>query len=110
MIISISPPSSVSLRSIEKQTRLFFGKEQLIKKINHGLIATKNRCMVLVKKREILLSFDSNDADAIVFLQNYLSHLFKGLYIGVDLDNPITDSLNFVVRFPEVWYHEKQIV
>lgn len=54
MIISISPPSSISHRSMEKQTRLFFGTEQPIKKNNHGLLATRKSCMILVKKREIL--------------------------------------------------------
>lgn len=100
MIISISPPSSVSLRSIEKQTRLFFGQEQSIRKNTHGLLATRNSCMVLVKKREILLSFNSDDVDTVTFLRNYLIFLFKDVYIGVDLDNPVTDKLNFVVKFP----------
>lgn len=100
MIISISPPSFISLRRMEKQTRLFFGLNQPIKKNNHGLLATRNSCMVLVKKREILLSFNNDDVDAISFLQDYLVYLFKDVYIGVDLDNPVTDKLNFVVKFP----------
>ena len=100
MIISISPPSFISFRRMEKQTRLFFGQDQPIKKNNHGLLATRNSCMVLVKKREILLSFNNDDVDAISFLQDYLVYLFKDVYIGVDLDNPVTDKLNFVVKFP----------
>lgn len=100
MIISISPPSSISHRSMEKQTRLFFGTEQPIKKNNHGLLATRKSCMILVKKREILLSFNDDDVDAITFLQDYLVYLFKDVYIGVDLNNPVTDRLNFVVKFP----------
>lgn len=101
MIISITPPSSISFRSMVKQTRLFWGQEQFIKKNNHGLLATRNNCMVLVKKREILLSFNSDDDDNVTFLRDYLFYLFKDVYIGVDLDNPVTDKLNFVVKFPQ---------
>ncbi len=100
MIISISPPSSISLKSMEKQTRVFFEQVQSIKKSSHGLLATGDRCMVLVNKREILLSFNDDDVNTITLLRNYLTYLFKDVYIGVDLDNPVTEELNFVVKFP----------
>lgn len=57
--------------------------------------------MVLVKKREILLSFSIDDIDTITFLQRYLLCLFKDVYIGVDMRNPITDKLSFVINLPQ---------
>ena len=56
--------------------------------------------MVLVKKREILLSFSEGDIDAILFLRNYLLYLFEDVYIGVDFRNPITDDLKSTINLP----------
>lgn len=101
MIISVSPPSSVSVRSIEKNTKAFFGRDYLISKNKYGLLATGNNSMVLVKKREILISFSVDDLKTINLLQDYLISLFKNVYIGVDMKNPITDKLNFVVNLTQ---------
>lgn len=100
MIISISPPSSISLRSMEKQTKLFFHKDHSIRRNSHGLVAAGNKYMVLVKKREILLSFNIDDNDAVSSLQKYLTYLFQDVLVGVDLENPVTNNLNFVVNLP----------
>lgn len=100
MIISISPPSSKSVRSIEKQTKSFFGKDHSFRKSAYGFLATGNKYMVLVKKREILLSFSSDDIDTVSLLQQYLTCLFQDVFIGVDLENPVTKNLNFVVNLP----------
>lgn len=100
MIISVSPPSSISLRSMQKQTKLFFKKDHLIRRNAQGLLATGNKYMVLVKKQEILLSFSSDDIDAVSSLQKYLTCLFQDVLVGVDLENPVTKNLNFVVNFP----------
>ena len=99
MIISISPPSSVPLRRIEKLTWDFFNGEYLIHKSKVGLLATSKKTMVLVKKREILLSFSSDDINAINLLKNYLGFVFNDVIVGVDLDNPVTDNLSFIVNF-----------
>ena len=101
MIISISPPSSIPLRNIEKQTKLFCGKGHSIKRNICGLLATGSNYMVLVKKREILLSFSTDDIDAISFLQKYLIFLFQDVLIGVDLENPVTENLKFVKNLPQ---------
>lgn len=100
MIISISPPSSISLRSMEKQTRNYFHKDHLIRKDSHGLVAEGSEYMVLVKKREILLSFNIDDNDAVSSLQKYLTYLFQDVLVGVDLENPVTRNLKFAVNLP----------
>lgn len=101
MIISISPPSSISLQHMERQTKLFFGKEHSIRRNSHGLVAAGNKYMVLVKKRELLLSFSDDDDEAISSLQKYLTYLFQDVLVGVDLKNPVTNNLKFVVNLPQ---------
>ena len=100
MIISISPPSSISLRSLEKQTEQFFNCDCTISRKRNCLLVIRNDLMVLVKKREILLSFSEGDIDAILFLRNYLLYLFEDVYIGVDFRNPITDDLKSTINLP----------
>lgn len=100
MIISISPPASISRVSIEKKTKSFFRSNCSIGKSKYGLLATGNTFMVLVQKRQILLSFSSDDVNTVSYLQDYLSCLFKDAYIGVDINNPITDKLSFVMNLP----------
>lgn len=100
MIISISPPSSVSLRIIEKQTKSYFGADYSFNKSKNGLLVTKDDIMVLVKKQEILLSFSESNTNAIILLQKYLLFLFKNVYIGVDFMNPITNNLKFAINLP----------
>lgn len=101
MIISISPPSSISLRSMQKQTKIFFGRNHSIRRNSNGLIAAGNKYMVLVRRNELLLSFSSDDLDAVSFLQKYLTCLFKNDLVVVDLANPITNELDFVVTLPQ---------
>lgn len=100
MIISVSPPSSISLRSIEKKTRSFFGESHSVKRNIHGLLAIGDKYMVLVKNGEILLSFSDNDSNAVSFLRTYLTCLFRDVFIGVDMDNPVTQNLSFVINLP----------
>lgn len=100
MIINISPPSKMSLRNIEKLTQTFFRGRYSISKNKFGMLAIESKSMVLIKKCEILLSFSPDDKNTIIFLQNYLSYLFGNMFIGVDLENPITDNLNFAINLP----------
>lgn len=99
MIISISPPSSYSHTNIEKLTKNFF-TEQYTKEKNSNLFVKDQKYMVLVKKREVLLSFDMEDLGVVSLLQNYLKYTFSNSFVCVDIANPITDALDFVIKLP----------
>ena len=100
MIISISPPSSVSFRNLEKQTKQFWSNACFIKRKNCELLAKSSACMILLKKQELLMSFNSDDDVTISLLQKYLTSLFKDVFVVVDLENPVTQNLKFVINLP----------
>lgn len=86
---------------MQKQTKLFFGRNHSFRRNSNGLIAEGNKYMVLVRRKELLLSFRDDDHDAVSFLQNYLTCLFKNDLVVVDLANPVTNDLDFVVTLPK---------
>ena len=100
MIISITPPYTIKRQLIEKKTEEFFGVKKEKKRKRNLLVKDKN-FMVLVKKREILLSFNFDNLDTVDNLRDYLIYIFDGTVAGVDIQNPITDNLDFIINIPK---------
>ena len=99
MTIKIAYPSHISpgrLRRKTKQLCLLNCSNTKRCSRNYFIMGAAH---VLIQKQNIILSFDSNDCNAIKQLRFYVLHLFCGQVIGVDRKNPITTCLNDIKEF-----------
>lgn len=106
MIISVCPPSSVSFKNLKKQTLSFWNSESCTSRKKSELLVKSSECMILLKKQELLLSFNVTNDTAVSLLQQYLTTLFKDVLVVVDLENPVTQNLSFAVHLPRRPCHE----
>ena len=84
MIISITYPSCHSQFSLRRKTKHFLKTE--IKCQNESC---QTPIMFLVKKHQLLVSFEEFDQRSHKLLQKYISFLFRGEMVGLDANAPV---------------------
>ena len=99
MIIKITYPSRITPSFLRKKTREF--KRNIVPHctcLPHPS-ADQRKVRILLKKRNVLINFDTTDKTAISVLRDYVSFVFNDTLIGVDQYNPITSNLENVNVF-----------
>lgn len=99
MTIKITFPSRITAKTLRGETKKLiqsnFANSQICSN-NYFIIEGTH---VLIQKRDVLLTFNSNDCNEVNCLRRYVSHLFRGAILGVDYENPVTTHLNGVKEY-----------